>query len=171
MTQNSPLSKAYHNFPRFLLLPCVFLFTLTPEPETTQHYACTNPKPISIFPIPYCNCSHFKLYFPFSLSFSLHRPTTHHPQQQTPENQKNCDLTRSGYFLTNWGNGFWGNLRSAVIDSKLRARNRSNLPRKTSSLGTMGEEEKRRGASAGTEGEGLSPLPKAPFALQWRSKP
>jgi hypothetical protein len=61
---------------------CVFFFTLKPEPETTQHYAWTNPKPTSIFPIPYCNCSHLKLYFQFSLSFSLHRqqPIIHNNQ-------------------------------------------------------------------------------------------
>jgi hypothetical protein len=45
---------------------------------------------------------------------------------------------------------------------------------KTSSLGTMGEEEdkRREGEQArGTESEGLSPLEKTPFLLQWRSKP
>jgi hypothetical protein len=69
--------------------------------------------------------------------------------------------------------GFEATCDPLSLTRKLRARNRSNLPRKTSSLGTMGEEDKRReGEQArGTESEGLSPLQKTPFALQWRSKP
>lgn len=52
---------------------CVFFSRSNQSRKLHSITRVTNPKPTSIFPIPYCNCSHFKLYLPFSLSFSLHR--------------------------------------------------------------------------------------------------
>ncbi len=103
MTQNSPLSKAYQNFPRFLLLllPCVCFFHAQTRAGNYTALRVHKPKTHQHFSHSLLQLLSFQALLPILSLFLSTPPTTHHPQQQTPENQKNCDLTRSGYFLTN----------------------------------------------------------------------
>jgi len=90
MTQNSPLSpdpiRTSQDFSYSHV--CVF-FTLKPEPETTQHYACHKPKTHQHFSHSLLQLLSFQALLPILSFFLSTPPTTHHPQQQTPENQKN----------------------------------------------------------------------------------
>jgi hypothetical protein len=80
---------------------CVFFFTLKPEPEIYTALRVHKPKTHQHFSHSLLQLLSIQALLPILSLFLSTPPTTHHPQQQSPENQKNCDLTRSGYFLTN----------------------------------------------------------------------